>query len=261
MTEKRRRSRRNHRWPAFRRFASTLGCLSLMASDPPPNSACPSFFLAATAPESSASTSRGAVLLCKADYATFVSTATRDPVWVAEHLTTLQIMSAGMIRRNCRFRADPALGHGARAELDDYRYSGWDRGHMAPDADMPDDAAQRESCDLANAVPQAPRLNRGVWARIEEKVRRLALFHGEVFVVTGPGFSALPSSIGPDGVLVPDWTWKAVFVPSTGEHEAWICSNVRLTLCDEEPLSAVEQRFGVRVFPSRTRAWAEAPPG
>ena len=29
---------------------------------------------------------------------------------------------------------------------------------MAPDADMPDDAAQRESCDLANAVPEAPRL-------------------------------------------------------------------------------------------------------
>ena len=29
------------------------------------------------------------------------------------------------------------------------RQAGWDRGHMAPDADMRDDEGQRESCDLA----------------------------------------------------------------------------------------------------------------
>ena len=131
---------------------------------------------------------------------------------------------------------------------------------MAPDADMPDDAAQRESCDLANAVPQASRLNRGVWARIEEHVGRLALFHGDVFVVTGPGLSSAPGAIGADDVLVPDRTWKAVYVPATGEHEAWVCSNVHDTLCDEEPVAAIARRFGVRVFPAETRAWAEEAP-
>ena len=216
-------------------------------------------FLGGRTPDASRAITRGATLLCKADYATFVSPATRDPIWVAEHLTTVQIMSAGMIQRHCRFRPDRALEPGARAELDDYRKSGWDRGHMAPDADMPDDEAQRESCDLANAVPQAPRLNRGIWARIEEHVRRLALFHGDVFVVTGPGFSGSPAAIGPDNVLVPAWTWKAVYVPATGEHEAWVCSNVRVTKCDEEPTAAIAQRFGIRVFPNETRAWDEAP--
>ena len=217
-------------------------------------------FLAKSAPEASRAIARGATLLCKADYATFVSPATRDPVWVAEHLTTEQIMSAGMIQRRCVFRPDRELDPGARAELRDYRKSGWDRGHMAPDADMPDDDAQRESCDLANAVPQAPRLNRGIWAHIEEHVRRLALFHGDVFVVTGPGFSGSPGSIGPDDVLVPDWTWKAVYVPATGEHEAWICSNVRATVCDEEPIAAIERRFGIRVFPSEGRGWTDETP-
>ena len=217
-------------------------------------------FPAGHAPETSAALARGATLLCKTDYATFVSPVTRDPIWVAEHLTTVQIMSAGMIQRHCGFRPDKALEPGARAELDDYRKSGWDRGHMAPDADMPDDTAQRESCDLANAVPQAPRLNRGIWARIEEHVRRLALFHGDVYVATGPGFSGAPAAIGPDDVLVPDWTWKAVYVPATGEHEAWVCSNVRATVCDEEPVAAIKRRFGIRVFPSETRAWAEEAP-
>ena len=135
---------------------------------------------------------------------------------MAEHLTTVQIMSAGMIRRHCRFRLDAELEPGTRAELD-YRRSGWDRGHMAPDADMPhDDNAQLESCDLANAVPQAPRLNRGIWARIEEHVRRLALSHGDVFVVTGPGFAGSPGAIGLDDALVPDWTRK----PSTCRRPA-----------------------------------------
>lgn len=163
---------------------------------------------AGSAPAAVRAIARGATLLCKADYATLVPSATRDPVWVTEHLTTDQIMSAGMIR-HCVFWPDRELEPGARAELGDYRKSGLDRGHIAPDADMPDDAAQRESCDSANAVSQAPRLNRGIWARIEERVRRLALFDGDVFVVTRPGFFGAPDAIGPDDVLVPDWTWKS----------------------------------------------------
>lgn len=244
----------------WQRAVVCLACFFLADFDGRPDATCTALFLGSRMPEVSPSVARGAVLLCKADYATLASPVTKDPVWVAEHLTTVQIMSAGMIQRHCRFRPDRALVLGTRAELGDYRKSGWDRGHMAPDADMPDDAAQRESCDLANAVPQAPRLNRGIWARIEEHVRRLALFHGDVFVVTGPGFAGSPAAIGPDDVLVPDWTWKAVFVPSTGEHEAWVCSNVRNTACDEEPIAAVAQRFGVRAFPSETRAWAEEAP-
>ena len=135
-------------------------------------------FLAGQPLTASRSITRGAILLCKADYATLVSPATRDPVWVAEHLTTVQIMSAGMVLPHCRFRPDPDLKRGARAELNDYRKSGWDRGHMAPDADMPDDEAQRESCDLANAVPQAPRLNRGIDVGILDQAE---LFPGRRF--------------------------------------------------------------------------------
>ena len=81
-------------------------------------------FLGDHAPEGSPAIALGAVLLCKADFATFVSPVTRDPILVAERLTIVQIMSAGMIRRHCRFRPDAALDPGTRAELDDNRYSG-----------------------------------------------------------------------------------------------------------------------------------------
>ena len=204
------RSMNIHREPvrvwARRLLLLAIATLCSGAAGPPPATSCSSMFLDGQPPVALGKPGREAVLLCKGAYAVLVSPVTRDPVWSAEHLTTVQIMSAGMVSRHCRFRPDRDLEPGARAELDDYRHSGWDRGHMAPDADMPDEAAQRESCDLANAVPQAPRLNRGRWAHIEEDVRRLALFHGDVYVVTGPGFSAPLASIGPDKVLVPSWT-------------------------------------------------------
>jgi endonuclease G len=59
---------------------------------------------------------------------------------------------------------------------------------MTPSGDMPDARAQEQSFSLANMVPQAPMLNRGVWERIESAVRRLARREDGIYVVTGPVF-------------------------------------------------------------------------
>src|SRR3954453_6820452 len=90
---------------------------------------------------------------------------------------------------------------------------------------MPDGQAQQQSFSLANMVPQAPELNRGVWAGIETAVRDLALREGELYVVTGPAFHGQQlQSIGPDGVLVPSATWKAVYSPRAGGTGVSMCA-------------------------------------
>ena len=61
-------------------------------------------------------------------------------------------------------------------------------GTCRPSGDMPDEDSQQESFSLANMVPQAPKLNRGVWEGIERAVRRMAGRQGELYVVTGPIF-------------------------------------------------------------------------
>ena len=62
--------------------------------------------------------------------------------------------------RESQFYADPRLPPADQAQLEDYRRSGFDRGHMTPSGDMPDGQAQQQSFSLANMVPQTPELNR-----------------------------------------------------------------------------------------------------
>src|SRR5918912_2600882 len=146
-------------------------------------------------------------------------------LWSAEHLTPGRVEAAEARPRRNSFHAEPALPREERAELADYAGSGYDRGHMAPDGDMPDAAAERESFSLANMVPQDARLNRGLWARIEEAVRGLAERDGEVYVVTGPIFRGEGLKALDGRVLVPTEVYKAVYDPKLGQAGAYVAEN------------------------------------
>jgi endonuclease G len=105
-----------------------------------------------------------------------------------------------------------------RAELVDYRNSGYDRGHMAPAGDFKRSReAMSETFLLSNMTPQRPSLNRGMWERLEEQVRSLARSHGSIWVVVGTlfldsaGQATEPETfIGPNSVAVPTHFYKAI---------------------------------------------------
>ena len=107
------------------------------------------------------------------------------PEWVTYRLTR-EDLALDVIERTDDFRPDPDLAPGERAELVDYRSSGYDRGHLAPAADF---KRSREAMSstflLSNMAPQRPNLNRGIWARLEDQVRQLVQSHGRVWVFTG----------------------------------------------------------------------------
>ena len=65
------------------------------------------------------------------------------------------------------FHPEPSLPAGVRSELSDYRRSGYDQGHVAPNGDMGDEASQRDSFSLANMIPQDRNHNAGLWAAIK----------------------------------------------------------------------------------------------
>ena len=57
----------------------------------------------------------------------------RNPNWVAYELTAEEV--DGTEPRDSKFIPDPKV-IGRQAVDDDYKHSGWDRGHLAPAADM-----------------------------------------------------------------------------------------------------------------------------
>ncbi len=137
------------------------------------------------------------------------------PNWVAYELTDREV--EGEVPRYDRFKPDPMVPQHATATTEDYKYSGYDRGHMAPAADMKwDEQVMRESFYLSNICPQNPNLNGGVWKDLEEQVRDLASQKGRIFVICGPIVNDISTTIGANKVVVPQAFFKVLLQEDNG---------------------------------------------
>lgn len=129
--------------------------------------------------------------------------------WVAYELTASE--TDGMIDRTDDFRVDPAITTGS-AELSDYKYSGYDRGHLIPAGDARwSEHAMTATFVLSNMSPQEPSFNRGDWRKLESYVRTWAKENGALHVVTGPALKqGVKNRIGSNQVSVPRYYYKVV---------------------------------------------------
>ncbi len=137
------------------------------------------------------------------------------PLWVQYVLTPDDLQ--GTVERTDDFRPDASIPFGFRAELGDYRGSGFDRGHMAPAADMKrSQKVMSESFLLSNMSPQTRiGFNRAIWADLEAAVRSWVEQRGTLTVITGPVFAVEGDRvsyevIGENQVAVPTHFYKIV---------------------------------------------------
>jgi len=160
--------------------------------------------------------------LCFSAFAVLHNGQTKTPVFVVERLSRASLQRGSGLKRTDRFYADARLPAAERAELADYKGSGYSRGHMAPAADMPTEEGMAQSFSLANMVPQNQKHNGGDWAKIEDDTRKYALrATGDIYVYTGPVYDgAVQKTIGPGKVAVPSHVFKLVYDPSTGKSWA-----------------------------------------
>ena len=95
------------------------------------------------------------------------------------------------VERRNNFRADFRIPKRFRANLSDYRSSGFDRGHLVASANQNDEDIQNsETFLLSNMAPQKPAFNQNKWSELEAAVRRLDKQEDilETYVFTGPIF-------------------------------------------------------------------------
>lgn len=193
-------------------------------------------------------------LLCRKGFLLAHDSYYKTPIWVVEHLT--KDKASGALPRKDNFKPDPDLNKGERAELSDYKGSGYDRGHMAPSADMKwDKVAMNECFYLSNMVPQVgPKMNQGIWSVLEDKVRQWAIKRNELYVITGPVYGEEEvGSIGQNEVAVPDKLYKIIFDPIKIETIAFLMPNKALNT-DDMPnyivsIREVEDLTGLDFFP------------
>jgi len=162
------------------------------------------------------------------DYILSYDKRNRTAHWVFEHLTRESVARNEEVDRNkSNFVEDSSIHPYFRSKNSDYKYSGFDRGHLASAANH---RLNQEVCDetflLSNMAPQVGvGFNRDKWEHLERYARSLTKIYRNVYVCTGPLY--LPKKeddgktyvkyqvIGENNVAVPTHFFKII----VGEFE------------------------------------------
>jgi endonuclease G len=148
------------------------------------------------------------------------------PNWVSWHLSDEWI---GTLTRVDTFRPDPQVPPDwYRVHSFDFAGSGFDRGHMTPNADRDKETSipiNQATFLMSNMIAQAPGNNQGPWAAFEAFLRTLVEQAGdELYIVSGPhgvggtgSNGGVTASLANGHVAVPSATWKvALVLPKDG---------------------------------------------
>ena len=166
--------------------------------------------------------------------------------WVSWHLSDEWV---GTLARVDTFRADPAVpADWFRVSEFDYVGSGFDRGHMVPNADRDKETStpiNQATFLMTNMIPQSPDNNQGPWANLEGYFRTL-LPANEVYIVAGgagtggTGSAGAANTIAGGNVTVPAQTWKvALIIPKASGDDV-----ARVNLFDQDVGRDYAERSG-----------------
>jgi len=255
----------------MRRLLIILALIGLsgpvMAADPTDITPCESMFADTGMPSYRGDFDEGHhSLRCRLGYVLSHNNETRIPDWVLQELPDSQL--TGTAKRKDNFKADDSLLPEHRAEKSDYKGSGFDQGHQAPAADFKSSQQMTdESFLLSNMAPQVGlSFNRGIWAHLEEQVRKWLDTRSRLIVITGPVYDApdifepevraIPKlkagQEGAERVTVPAAFYKIVFDPENGRAIAFLMPNKKLPKRKPSEfrtsIADIEERTGIDFF-------------
>lgn len=196
--------------------------------------------------------------ICRTAYAVNYNYTTKVSYFAVERIVAANL--AKVAPRKDDFREDPQVPTQVRSTLQDYVGTGYDRGHIAPAANMTFSAqAMSESFFLTNMMPQVPGNNRGIWKYTEELARYYAEKYGEVFVITGTIFTPPYKTIG-NNVYVPSHVWKIVIDPRLVRSIAFLYPNEKLDPKEIEKyvvsIADIEKYTGINISPAIPQQFA-----
>lgn len=152
--------------------------------------------------------------------------ATRNPACVTWILEPANF--AGNYKPSTRhFKVDTQLPP-PRVTDNDFKGSGYVRGHLCPAADRDSNKKLLKQTYLtSNVCPMTMNCNSGPWKVLEDSCRAIALSHGKVLVAAGPIFmNCNTTSGGRTRLIVPDGFYRIVkCLVHTDEYWFWYVAN------------------------------------
>ncbi|MCF8319626.1 MAG: DNA/RNA non-specific endonuclease [Flavobacterium sp.] len=153
-----------------------------------------------------------------------------------------------------RFIKDPKVTTKS-AVSDNYKKSGYDRGHLCAAADMRfSKLAFDDTFYTSNVAPQKHNFNDGIWKQLEEKSRYWATKYNGIYVVTGGILQKGLPTIGFEKVAIPNYFYKILYCNYQGKNKmvAFLIPSVK----SKEPLyrfvvsvDSIEKMTGIDFFP------------
>uniref|UniRef100_A0A3P9D749 Uncharacterized protein n=1 Tax=Maylandia zebra TaxID=106582 RepID=A0A3P9D749_9CICH len=122
------------------------------------------------------------------------------------------------VNTGMKYQRDPDVNpdvKNSQAVNEDYRNSGYSRGHLAPSGHQQTEEDKKATFTLTNIVPQMEKFNNGPWKILEESMaKRLEVCTSKMYVITGvmPYVNDEPTIN--NRVTVPEYFWTAYCCPT-----------------------------------------------
>ena len=169
--------------------------------------------------------------------------------WV--HYKLNDIMLKGIVPRKNSFKSDKLIITKSAA-LSDYKYSGYDKGHLVPAGDMKlSKVSMIESFLMSNISPQLPSFNQGAWRKLEKRVR-LKAKQSELYITTGGVLNSVDlHRIGDNKVSVPDQFYKIIYDAKNQKMFAYLIPNKKLESLKKYVVTvdSIEVLTGIDFYP------------
>lgn len=197
------------------------------------------------------------VVLCHNGYAAGYSYQHKIPLWCSYWIDRESVDIN--VERSDDFRVHSSIPPEHSSGRDDYRGSGFDRGHCAPSASVDySSEANSETFFYTNIFPQLPGFNRdmmghkGVWGFLENEIRSWARSRGQVYVISGAYVGPDAPKIG-SGVSVPTHFFKVVVAPNGPDSIAFWMPHEEDTKYNASQylvsIDFIESQTGLDLFP------------
>ncbi|MEM9769356.1 MAG: DNA/RNA non-specific endonuclease [Cyanobacteria bacterium P01_D01_bin.71] len=169
-------------------------------------------------------------LLERSQYALSYSHDRGTANWVSWQLSADWL---GDTPRQDNFRQDGGLPTGVyQVTPNDYRNSGYDRGHIVPSGDRTRSVGDNAATFLmTNILPQAPDNNRGVWRELEEYSRDWVYQFDRTLLIIAGGYGE-QTRLAAGQVIVPSRLWKIIVILEPGQAPSDIDENTLVMAID-----------------------------